>query len=98
MLLLYIMPCKCLLLFYMNVIQILFLGEAVHCSQAETRIIKWSPIISQLMGTTVIIPCDVVNSGSYGKYWKDNFGNIVDTDNNPRHKVNNCHLNYFTVQ
>ncbi|VVC32746.1 Immunoglobulin subtype,Immunoglobulin-like domain,Immunoglobulin-like fold,Immunoglobulin subtype 2 [Cinara cedri] len=62
-------------------------GEAVQCSQGKTRITKWSPIITQLMGSTVMIPCQVVNSAPYRKYWKDNFGNIIDTDTDPRRKL-----------
>ncbi|VVC36888.1 Immunoglobulin subtype,Immunoglobulin-like domain,Immunoglobulin-like fold,Immunoglobulin subtype 2 [Cinara cedri] len=68
-------------------VKILVEGESVRCSQGETRITKWSPIISQLMGSTVIIPCEVANSVSYRRYWKDNFGNIIDINNDLRRKL-----------
>jgi len=61
-------------------------GRAVQCSKGKSRITKWSPIISQIMGSTVIIPCVASDSVPYRQYWKDNFGNIINTDVDPRRK------------
>jgi hypothetical protein len=41
-----------------------------------------------MIGTNVVIPCVASGNSPYRQYWKDNFGNIVDTDMDPRRKVN----------
>lgn len=61
-------------------------GRPVQCSKGKTRITKWSPIVTQIMGSTVVIPCGVADSSPYRQYWKDNFGNAIDTDVDPRRK------------
>jgi len=63
-----------------------FSGRPVQCSKGKTRITKWSPIVTQLMGSTVMIPCAVTDN-AYRQYWKDNFGNVIDTELDPRRKV-----------
>ncbi|XP_026811381.1 neural/ectodermal development factor IMP-L2 [Rhopalosiphum maidis] len=62
-------------------------GRPVQCSSGKTRIVKWSPIITQMIGSTVVIPCVVTDSAPYRQYWKDNFGNIIDTDIDSRRKL-----------
>ncbi|XP_025424480.1 neural/ectodermal development factor IMP-L2 [Sipha flava] len=62
-------------------------GRPVQCSKGKARITKWSPIITQMIGTNVVIPCVASGNSLYRQYWKDNFGNIVDTDMDPRRKM-----------
>lgn len=62
-------------------------GRAVQCSKSKTRITKWSPIISQLMGSTVVIPCTVTSNTLYNQYWEDNLNNVINTKIDPRRKL-----------
>jgi hypothetical protein len=62
-------------------------GRPVQCSKGKIRITKWSPIITQLIGSTVVIPCTVTDNAPFRQYWKDNFGNVINNDVDQRRKL-----------
>lgn len=66
---------------------LLFSGRPVQCNKGKIRITKSSSDITQIMGTTVVIPCTATDSVPYSQYWKDIFGNVIHTEIDPRRKV-----------
>ncbi|XP_050524261.1 neural/ectodermal development factor IMP-L2 isoform X2 [Daktulosphaira vitifoliae] len=69
-------------------VSIIVEGRGSQCASEKTsRVTKWSPVLMQMMGTTVMIPCSVSASTPYRHYWMDNYNRVINFDVDPRHKL-----------